>query len=144
MNLQRVVGNLMRRSREMLGAVSVAVAASWASACRDAPAPYDPGEPPAPEAVRRITWDQRDDRAPVWTADGERIVYVRGNVLSAFSDLPTLLEIPHAGGTRTLLFPDLQNEEGLGGRPLTAPAVDPRSTRLMFVQRFQLAPPAGC
>lgn len=122
----------------------MAVVASALFACRDAPAPYDPGEPSAPEAVRRITWDSRDDRSPTWSADGERIIYVRGNVLSAFSDLPTLLAIPGKGGTRELLFPDLQSEEGLGGRPFTAPAVDPRSERLAFVQRFQLAPAAGC
>ena len=113
-------------------------------ACRDAPAPYDPGDPPAPEAVRRITWDQRDDRSLTWSSDGERIVYVRGDVLAAFSDLPTLLSIPGQGGTRELLYPDLQSEEGLGGRPLTAPAVDPRSERIAFVQRFQMAPASGC
>jgi hypothetical protein len=130
--------------RSLLSAIAGPVLALSLLACRDAPAPYDPGDPPAPEAVRRITWDQRDDRSPAWTADGRRIVYVRGNLVSAFSNLPTLLSIPGDGGTTELLFPDLQNEEGVGGRPLTAPAVDPRSERVAFQQRLQLAPPAGC
>ena len=134
----------MRRSPQFRGAPAIAFVALGLLACRDAPAPYDPGDSPATEAVRRITWDQRDDRSPTWSSDGERIVYVRGDLLSAFSDLPTLLAIPGEGGTRELVYPDLQSEEGLGGRPLTAPAVDPRSERIAFVQRFQLAPASGC
>ncbi len=113
-------------------------------ACSDAPAPYDPGASPAPEPIRQITFDQRDDRAPAWSSDGERVYYVRGDLEAVFSDLPTLFAIPAAGGTRELLFPDLQSEDGPGGRPLTAPAMDPRSDRVAFQQRLRLAPPAGC
>jgi hypothetical protein len=113
-------------------------------ACRDAPAPYDPGDGPGLTEVRRITFDQRDDRAPVWSNDGARIYYVRGNLQEAFSNLPTLFAIPGRGGTRELVFPDLQSEDAPGGRPLTAPAVDPASGRIAFQQRLRLPPPAGC
>jgi Tol biopolymer transport system component len=94
--------------------------------------------------VRQITWDLSDDRAPVWSNDGERIYYVRGDLQAPFSDLPTLFSIPAEGGSRELVFPDLQSEDGPGGRPLTTPAIDPRSDRLAFQQRLQLAPSAGC
>jgi len=113
-------------------------------ACRDAPASYDPADPPTPEAVRRLTFDSRDDRAPTWTIDGERIVYVRGDLLSTLSDLPTVLAIPETGGTAERAFPDLQSEDGFGGRPFTAPAIDPRSDRVAFQLRVRLAPDVGC
>lgn len=127
-----------------LAVVTVSAASLALQSCRDAPAPYDPGEPAAPEAVRRITFDERDDRAPTWTSDGERIVYVRGNVLSTLTDLPTLLSIPPTGGTTELVFPDLQTVSGSGGRPFTVPAVDLRTDRIAFQHRIRLAPEPGC
>ncbi|MCL7966001.1 MAG: hypothetical protein M8857_02755 [marine benthic group bacterium] len=133
-----------RHLRPGLAPASVGALLLLLQACNDAPAPYDPGASPAPEPVRQITWDSSDDRAPAWSPDGERVYYVRGNLQAPFSDLPTLFSIPAEGGSRELVFPDLQSEDGPGGRPLTTPAVDPRSNRVAFQQRLRLAPPAGC
>jgi hypothetical protein len=91
-----------------------------------------------------MTFDQRDDRSPDWSSDGESIIYVRGDEQATFSDLPTLLSIPESGGTAELVYPDLQSFDGSGGRPFTVPASDPRSDRIAFLQRIRLAPEPGC
>lgn len=112
--------------------------------CRDAPEPWEPepGDPPA--AVRQLTFDARADRAPAWSADGETITYVRGDVLSPFGDVAALLALPAGGGAATVLFPDLQGADGSSGRAFAAQAVDPISGRIAFQQRIRLAPAVGC
>jgi len=119
-------------------------AAVFAAACRDAPAPWEPGprEPPAP--VRQLTFDARADRAPAWSADGESVFYARGDVTSLYGNVPTLLEVPAEGGAARAVFPDLQDEDGGSGRAFTTPAVDAISGRLAFQHRIRLAPAVGC
>jgi hypothetical protein len=140
----RRIEGAVQAARSLPTVIAVLTAAVAIQACRDAPAPYDPGGGDPPEPVRQITFDTRDDRVPTWTPDGERIVYVRGDLLSIFSDLPVVLDLSANGGRAEVLYPDLQGVDGLGSRAFTVPAVDPRSGRIAFQQRLQLAPDVLC
>jgi hypothetical protein len=136
-----------RAAGDGAGRLTVAIcsgAVVLAAACRDAPAPWEPEPREPPAAVRQLTFDLRDDRAPAWSADGASIFYARGDVTSLFGDVPTLLEIPAEGGAARAVFPDLQDEDGGSGRAFTTPAVDAISGRLAFQHRIRLAPAVGC
>lgn len=130
--------------RRTVRAAALASVLALAQGCRDAPEPWSPEPPGPPTAVRQLTFDARDDRAPAWSADGATIVYARGSVLSTFGDPSTLLAIPADGGAATLVFPDLQGEDGSLGRVFTTPVLDPGSGRLAFQHRIRLAAAAGC
>jgi len=105
-------------------------------ACHDAPSPWEPPSEELPPGARRLTFNPGDDRSPAWSLGGDSILYVA----EGFGDLArsggVLVSIPREGrGVRTV-FPILQPERAMAPA-LLAPAVEPGSGRVAYVQLLQ-------
>jgi Tol biopolymer transport system component len=112
-------------------------------ACREPTRPFqaDHFGARADSVLVQLTWSVKPDHAPVWSAQGDSIVYAAGS----FPGLGTssggvLLAVPRQGGPVQVLLPTLQ----LGisqPRFLTAAALSPDAQRIVFYDLTLIEPP---
>jgi Tol biopolymer transport system component len=123
-----------------------AVLALLGFACRDAVEPFRPDDRARPDdaSLMRLTYGAADDRAPVWSADGDTIYFVssywEGNPLAP----GTILALAADG--MGSLRPLLRNvQEGFGrGAWLTAPALAPDGRSIAFMRVLPLLDEGPC
>ncbi len=112
--------------------------------CREAQEPFSPPDPPPISGqMMRLTFSAGDDRAPVWSPDGDTIYY-SAESFPPFPDSPgVLVALAAAGGPARLLFEEIQTEPGIP-RSLTVPTVSSRENRIGFVQVLPFNDPDIC
>ncbi len=114
--------------------VALVISGALAWACHEAPSGWEPPEEaPLPSGPRQLTFNIGDDRSPMWSSDGETVVYVA----EGFGDLArsdgVLVSIPRAGGTVSSVFPILQPGNALAPA-VHVPALDPAGARIAYLQ----------
>ena len=122
----------------------VGVMASGASACRDAPAPFDADIRGGPlTGTARLTFGAGDEHAPAWTRDGARLVYAS----EGFAPFPLtdglLLSIPATGGEAELALPAVQDGTFNPG-VLAAPAVSPVDGSIAYLRILRVLSRDSC
>lgn len=138
---------LRRRTpaRQAAGPLATVLCALGAAAgCRDAPAPFDAVDRgPAVTGTARLTFSAGDEHAPVWSADGSRIVY-SGPGFAPFPETEgLLLSIPAGGGSAESLLPSVQIGTVNPG-VLAAPALTRDGRRAAFLQVLRLLASTTC
>ena len=103
-------------------------------ACRDGAELFQAEDLPAAgdAALVRLTYNIADDRAPVWSADGDSIYYSAEPALPPPRPIGVLNAIPARGGTARVLLGSIQDPTA-PRRWLTAPAPGPDG-RLAYVE----------
>ncbi len=111
--------------------------------CRDAVAPWTPpSEPADTSGPFRLTWSAGHDRDPVWSVNGDSVLYAG----DGFAGLPPatglLLRVPRAGGAASLVIPALQTNAFGNQHRFAQPALSRDGQRIAFVELAGIRTPA--
>ena len=110
--------------------------------CRDGADNFVLDEPnPPPPGLWQLTFSNGREQHPVWTLDGDSIVYATTH----FEDHPainrTFLGINWMGGVAGLLLPDAHPGSSVS---ITLPALAPDGFRVAYVDLLEIAQPNSC
>ncbi|UCF21356.1 MAG: PD40 domain-containing protein, partial [Gemmatimonadota bacterium] len=122
-----------------------AAAAALFTACREDLPPFEANDrPPADSSAVRLTYSPGDDRAPVWSADGDTVFFNAEGTGELSGNPGVLLAIPRQGGAARVVLQTVQSPSSREIPWLVTPAPDPTSPRLAFIEVVKLWDPHGC
>ncbi len=106
--------------------------------CRDAPEPFVPRDrEPLSGSAWQLTFNPGDDRAPTWSAEGDRVIYTAESLEGTAATPGLLLSIPFDGGVAEKALINVQEDSG-PVRWFTTPAAGPTGDRLAFAHIIRL------
>jgi len=111
--------------------------------CRDAVAPWSPpAESADMSGPYRLTWSAGHDSDPVWSINGDSVLYAGDGFAGLPPALGLLLRVPGPGGAASLVIPALQANAIGNEQRFAQPALSRNGQRIAFFELAGIRTPA--